>query len=104
MENNNQEHLEHTKDNHGYGVYILVWLALMTLTVVTVAVAGINFGGITIATALVIASIKTYLVLTIFMHLRSESKTFRVFVGVALLFLIISFILLFSDYSFIVRN
>lgn len=104
MENNHEEHLEHAEHNHGYGVYILVWLALMALTGVTVAVAGINFGGITIATALVIASIKTYLVLTIFMHLRSESKTFKVFVTVALLFLIISFILLFSDYSFIVRN
>ncbi len=104
MENNHEEHLEHAEHNHGYGVYILVWLALMALTGVTVAVAGINFGGLTIATALVIASIKTYFVLTIFMHLRSESKTFRAFVGVALLFLIISFILLFSDYSFIVRN
>jgi cytochrome c oxidase subunit 4 len=104
MENNHEEHLEHTEHNPGYGVYILVWMALMVLTAVTVAVAGINFGGLTIATALIIASIKTYLVLTIFMHLRSESKTFRVFVGVALLFLIISFILLFSDYSFIVRN
>ena len=101
MEHNQELHTEHS---HGYGVYILVWLGLMTLTGVTVAVAGINFGGLTIATALIIASIKTYLVLTIFMHLRSESKTFRVFVGVALLFLIISFILLFSDYSFIVRN
>ncbi|MBK7629633.1 MAG: cytochrome C oxidase subunit IV family protein [Ignavibacteriales bacterium] len=101
MEQNQEIHSEH---GHGYGVYILVWLGLMTLTGVTVAVAGINFGGLTIATALIIASIKTYLVLTIFMHLRSESLTFRVFVGVALLFLIVSFILLFSDYSFIVRN
>ena len=101
MENNHEEHIEHS---HGYGIYILVWLALMSLTGITVAVAGINFGGLTIATALFIASIKTYLVLTIFMHLRSETKTFRVFVGVALLFLLISFILLFSDYSFIVRN
>jgi cytochrome c oxidase subunit 4 len=101
MENNHSEHIQH---NHGYGVYILVWLGLMALTGITVTVAGINFGGLTIATALVIASVKTYLVLTIFMHLRSESKTFRVFVGVAILFLLISFILLFSDYSFIVRN
>lgn len=101
MEKNHEEHLTHS---HGYGVYILVWLALMALTGITVAVAGINFGGLTIATALIIASIKTYLVLTIFMHLRSESKTFRLFVGVAILFLLISFILLFSDYSFIVRN
>ncbi len=101
MEHNQEINREHS---HGYGVYILVWFALMTLTGVTVAVAGINFGGLTIATALIIASIKTYFVLTIFMHLKSESITFRLFVGVALLFLIISFILLFSDYSFIVRN
>jgi cytochrome c oxidase subunit 4 len=76
----------------------------MALTGITVAVAGINFGKLTVATALTIATIKTYLVLTIFMHLRSESRIFRVFVGVALLFLLISFILLFTDYSFIVRN
>lgn len=101
MEHNQEIHSEHS---HGYGVYILVWLALLALTGITVAVAGINFGGLTIATALVIASIKSFLVLKIFMHLRSESKTFRAFVGVAIIFLVISFILLFSDYSFIVRN
>jgi cytochrome c oxidase subunit 4 len=89
-----------TEHSHGYGIYILVWLGLMALTGLTVAVAGINIGGLTIATALIIASVKAYLVLTIFMHLRSESKVFRVFVLVAAFFLIISFILLFSDYSF----
>jgi cytochrome c oxidase subunit 4 len=101
MDNHSEQHTQH---NHVYGIYVLVWLALLSLTGITVAVAGINFGKLTVATALTIASIKTYLVLTIFMHLRSESKTFRVFVGVALLFLLISFILLFTDYSFIVRN
>ncbi len=89
---------------HGYGVYFLVWFALLALTGITVAVAGINFGGLTIATALLIASIKTYLVLTIFMHLRSETVVFKVFIAVAMFFLIISFVLLFTDYSFIVRN
>lgn len=101
MEQNQEKIIEH---NHGYGVYILIWLALMTLTGVTVVVAGINLGGVTIATALIIASIKTYLVLTVFMHLRAESTTFKIFVVVAIFFLVISFILLFSDYSFIVRN
>jgi len=104
MEHNHEENLENTQHNHSYGIYILVWFALMALTGITVAVAGINFGGLTIATALLIASVKTYFVLTIFMHLKSESKTFRLFVGVAILFLLISFVLLFSDYSFIVRN
>jgi cytochrome c oxidase subunit 4 len=104
MEHNQEVHAEHPEHSHGYGIYILVWLALMSLTGITVAVAGINFGGLTIATALIIAAIKSFLVLKVFMHLRSESKTFRAFVVVAILFLLISFILLFSDYSFIVRN
>jgi cytochrome c oxidase subunit 4 len=95
-----EKHDNYNKHSHGYGIYILVWLALMALTAVTVAVAGMNIGKFTVATALVIAAVKAYLVLTIFMHLRSEKKTFSVFVFVALLFLGISFVLLFSDYSF----
>jgi cytochrome c oxidase subunit IV len=83
-----------------YGKYILIWIALMMLTVVTVTVAGINFGGLTVATALTVASIKSYLVLTIFMHLKIENTAFKVFVVVALIFVIISFALLFADYSF----
>ncbi|MDO8548681.1 MAG: cytochrome C oxidase subunit IV family protein [Ignavibacteria bacterium] len=86
---------------HGYGIYILVWLGLLTLTGVTVTVAGINLGAITIATALNIASVKSYLVLTIFMHLRIEQKVFRIFLVVALFFFIISIVLLFADYSFL---
>ena len=86
--------------SHSYAIYILVWLSLMALTAITVAIAGMNIGRFTVATALIIAAFKAYLVLSIFMHLRSETKTFVVFVLVALLFLGISFVLLFSDYSF----
>ena len=90
----------HNEHSHSYAIYILVWLALLALTAVTVAVAGMDIGRFTVATALVIAAFKAYLVLSIFMHLKSETKTFAVFVIVALLFLGISFVLLFSDYSF----
>ncbi|OGU73710.1 MAG: hypothetical protein A2V93_03360 [Ignavibacteria bacterium RBG_16_34_14] len=89
---------------HGYGIYLLVWMGLLTLTGVTVAVAGINFGALTIATALIIASIKSYLVLTIFMHLRIEQRVFRIFLVVALFFFIISIVLLFADYSFLIKS
>lgn len=96
------QHTHETKHNHpGYGVYFLVWFALLVLTGITVTVAGINFGNLTIATALTVACIKSYLVLTIFMHLKIENPVFKVFVWVALFFLIISLVLLFSDYSFI---
>ncbi len=95
--NNNDSNKNHS---HSYTPYVLVWLALLILTGLTVAIAGINIGGITVATALSIASVKAYLVLTIFMHLRSESKVFKIFGLVALFFLVISFVLLFTDYSF----
>ncbi|MFA4923574.1 MAG: cytochrome C oxidase subunit IV family protein [Ignavibacteriaceae bacterium] len=97
----NEDYLQNTVEHKPtYGIYILVWLVLMMLTGVTVAVAGINFGNITVAAALTIAIIKSYLVLTFFMHLNSETAMFKIFVGVALLFLLISIALLFSDYSF----
>jgi len=95
-----EKHDYYHEHSHSYGIYIIVWLALMALTAVTVAVAGMDIDRFTVATALIIASVKAYLVLTIFMHLRSETKNFTVFVIVALLFLGISFVLLFSDYSF----
>jgi cytochrome c oxidase subunit IV len=93
-------HIEHAPR---YGIYVLVWLALITLTATTAVVAGINFGAFSIAIALLIASVKSYLVLTNFMHLKSEEKVFKIFVLVAILFLIIAFVLLFSDYSNYVR-
>jgi cytochrome c oxidase subunit 4 len=94
---NQESKIEHS--HHSYSKYILVWLGLLTLTAITVAVAGVNLGKITIATAIVIASIKSYLVLTVFMHLNAESKAFKVFVGVAIFFIIVSLALLFSDFS-----
>jgi cytochrome c oxidase subunit 4 len=96
MKNNNS----HSQNSHGFGIYILVWLALIALTTVTVTVAGMDLRGLTVTVAMVIASVKAYLVLSVFMHLRSEGKTFIVFGLVALLFLLVSFILLFADYSF----
>ncbi|MBU2584332.1 MAG: cytochrome C oxidase subunit IV family protein [Bacteroidetes bacterium] len=85
----------------GYGTYVLVWLALVSFTGITVAIAGIDLGSFTIATALLIASVKSILVLTIFMHLRFEDRVFRIFVFVAFLTLAIFIGLTFIDYSFI---
>jgi cytochrome c oxidase subunit 4 len=96
-----QEETQAGHASHSYSIYVLVWLGLLTLTALTTVVAGINFGALTVAIALLIASTKSYLVLTVFMHLRVEQKAFRIFILVALAFLIISFVLLFSDYSFL---
>lgn len=55
--------------------YVLVFVALMALTVVTVAVSYLEMGtGATIAVALLIALVKGTLVAGYFMHLLSEKK------------------------------
>ena len=55
--------------------YILVFVSLMALTVVTVAVSSLHLSvGAAITVALVIASFKATLVAGYFMHLISERK------------------------------
>jgi cytochrome c oxidase subunit 4 len=84
----------------GYGRYILNWLGLLALTCATVTFAGMNLGRWIIITALTIASIKSLLVLNIFMHLKYEDRIFRIFVGVAIVTFIIFISLTFFDYAF----
>lgn len=57
--------------------YTLVWLGLLMLTGITVAVARAHLGTWSVLTALFIASIKSTLVLLVFMHLKDEKRMFR---------------------------
>jgi cytochrome c oxidase subunit 4 len=93
-------HNETQNHSIGYGTYIMVWLGLVALTAITVSVAGLNLGNITIVVALLIAAIKSTMVGNYFMHLKFEHKVFKVFVVVCIVTFIILFILTFSDLSF----
>lgn len=92
----------HTGKAHvvSYGQFFFVWLGLLALTIITVALGGINLGDWVIITAMAIASVKTLLVLNIFMHLKFEDKVFRWFVLVAGITLAIFIVLTFFDYAF----
>jgi cytochrome c oxidase subunit 4 len=52
--------------------YVLVWLGLLLLTGVTVSAAGVDLGRLSVLIVLVIAGIKSTLVLLYFMHLKYE--------------------------------
>ena len=52
--------------------YILVWLILVVLAGIAVSVAGMDWGGWNMAVALVIAFLKSGLILNYFMHLKDE--------------------------------
>jgi cytochrome c oxidase subunit 4 len=100
MEHGEQQ--QHREEAHvvSYGRLFLIWLGLVALTGITVAFAGINLGNWIIITAITIASIKTLLVLNVFMHLKFEDRMFRIFVLVALATLLIFIVLTFFDYAF----
>jgi cytochrome c oxidase subunit 4 len=84
----------------GYGTYLLVWAGLMAMTGLTVSLAGIDLGRWIIVIALLIASTKSFLVLSIFMHLKYEERLFRIFLLIALATLAIFLVLTFADYAF----
>lgn len=93
-------HEKHSNEEHHitpYSTYVFVWLALIGLTSITVTVAGINFGFLALAVAMLIASIKSALVINIFMHIKFDQPIFKIFVLVSLLTLLVIFILTFFD-------
>jgi cytochrome c oxidase subunit 4 len=83
-----------------YGTYLLTWFALLLLTALTVTVAGMHLGGLSILGAILIASAKATIVLLIFMHLRYEARVFRIMVVVVLVTLAVFIGLTFLDISF----
>ncbi|MBL7661864.1 cytochrome C oxidase subunit IV family protein [bacterium] len=68
-------------------------LALLFLTIVTVAVSRIDFGVLNIVVAIGIASIKALLVGMFFMHLKFEK---RLIIGYAIYPLVLLFLLIFG--------
>ena len=88
---------EHTHEPVPYRTFILIWVALLILTVVTIAVSRVNLGALNIWVAMGVASIKSSLVIFVFMHLRQESKLFKIGLLVMLSILAIFIGLTFFD-------
>jgi cytochrome c oxidase subunit 4 len=92
------EEIKHEHKHHiGYSTYVLVWLALLAFTSITVTVAGISLGDYTLFVALFIAAIKSALVINIFMHIKFDEPIFKVFIAVSGFTLLVIFILTFFD-------
>lgn len=81
----------HAKPND-WKVYLGILIALLILTVITVFVAGFDFGSLNVIVAMAIATIKASLVALVFMHLRHDKPVNAIIFLSALLFL--SFLLI----------
>lgn len=88
------------KHHIGYLTYILVWLTLLAFTAITVTIAGVSLGKYTLLIALLIAAVKSALVINIFMHIKSDEPIFKIFLGLSGFTLLITFILTFVDFLY----
>jgi len=79
-------------------VYLAVFLALVTLTVITVQVAGHDFGELNLVVALAIAITKASLVVLYFMHARYSPRLTGVVIASGIAFFVILVFLLMTDY------
>jgi cytochrome c oxidase subunit 4 len=79
-------------------VYLGVFLALVVLTVVTVQVAGHDFGPFNLVVALGVAITKATLVVLYFMHARYSPRLTAVVIASSLAFFAILVFLLLTDY------
>ena len=83
-----------------YRSLVTVLVILLALTTISVLITGIHLGPVTVAVALVIASIKVAIVITQFMHLRFENLFLKLAVsGVFTLFALV-ILITFIDYFF----
>ena len=85
------------KDQHSHlPLLAAVFGTLLMLTILTVIASGINFGDdwLNILVAMGIASVKSWIVIYYFMHLKWESKLIKVYAFLSIPFL---FLMLFSD-------
>ena len=81
---------EHNTHVVPYKSNVLIWIDLLIMTFVTIEIAQFNFHDLTVVIALLVASVKTYLVGYFFMHLKFEKPVFVVMflVAVAILALV----------------
>jgi cytochrome c oxidase subunit 4 len=82
--------------------YVSVWVGLLILTGIAVSVAGMNLGRFSISVALLIAGVKSGLVLNYFMHLKDEKALwlFKLMIPGILAILVLFIGMTFFDVAF----
>ena len=83
-----------------YNFYVKILAVLLVLTLLTVAVTSVELGPLTVAVALLIASIKGTLVLLYFMHLKFDRRLYIIMVGGVIFLFAVVMIITFLDYYF----
>ena len=94
---------QHTEQEHPLvrqSLYVKIWGILLAMTVVTVSVSYVDMKNVKVLTAMLIAAVKSALVILYFMHIRFEKPVFALFVVIVLGAYAVTIALTFTDYLF----
>jgi cytochrome c oxidase subunit 4 len=95
--------MEKTNEKHHivpYRVYVIILLTLVGLTFISIGITSVELGEFTVAGALLIACIKSFLVLTYFMHLKYDKLYIRAMVGFVFAIFAVVIVITFLDYLY----
>ena len=67
-------------------LYVIIWVALMVFTAITVGVAQVDFGSLNVVVAMTVATIKASLVVLFFMHLKYDKPFHAVAFSLGIVF------------------
>lgn len=84
----------------GYPVLFAIWAALLGLTWLTVGLSGTGMGSFVIIAPFLIASVKAFLVVDYFMHLKYESGFFKYILLVVLGTVVVVAWLVYQDIAY----
>jgi cytochrome c oxidase subunit 4 len=91
---------DQTEHSSSLTTYVIIWLALLAGTALTVIAAHINLGPFNAAVALIIATTKALLVALFFMHLKGASdKLLKLVVISTIFFLFLLLALSMADFG-----
>ena len=83
-----------------YRVYLIILAALITFTLLSVEITSVNLGQYTVVGALIFACLKSYLVLTYFMHLKYDKLYIKLMVAFVFAVFVVTIIITFLDYLY----
>lgn len=83
-----------------YRVYVYILIALIAFTFMSIGITSINLGAYSVLGALIFAILKSYLVLTYFMHLKFDSLFLKLSVLSIFILLLIVIVITFLDYYY----
>lgn len=83
-----------------FKLYLIVLVALLILTFSSIGITSIELGKYTVAGALLFAMIKSYLVLTYFMHLKYDKPYIRIMVAFVFAIFVMVLVFTFLDYLY----